>query len=134
MFNAKLFNHFLVNLWLVFLLSSHPLQAASKQHILDKIKLPKGFTISLFADNVPNARAMALGRNGTVFVGSRNNGNVYALQDTNNDGKFEIVNSNLIKTGKPCKGRLLNYFFLLCGTTTVAELEVELPESSVAFK
>ena len=47
---------------------------------LDKIKLPAGFTISVFADNVPNARAMALGDNGTVFVGSMRAGKVYAVR------------------------------------------------------
>jgi glucose/arabinose dehydrogenase len=46
---------------------------------LQKIKLPPGFTISVYAANVPNARQMALGTKGTVFVGSRNAGNVYAI-------------------------------------------------------
>jgi glucose/arabinose dehydrogenase len=46
---------------------------------LQKIKLPPGFTISVYAANVPNARQMALGSNGTVFVGSRTAGNVYAI-------------------------------------------------------
>ena len=46
---------------------------------LQKIKLPPGFTISVYAANVPNARQMALGTKGTVFVGSRTAGNVYAI-------------------------------------------------------
>src|SRR5262245_48980463 len=46
---------------------------------LQKIKLPSGFSISLYAANVPNARQMALGSNGTVFVGSMQAGNVYAI-------------------------------------------------------
>ena len=45
---------------------------------LQKIKLPPGFEISVYAQ-VPNARAMALGDKGTVFVGSRREGSVYAL-------------------------------------------------------
>src|SRR5690606_1929029 len=36
---------------------------------LDKIQLPPGFSISVWA-NVPDARAMALGDKGTVFVSS----------------------------------------------------------------
>ena len=52
---------------------------------LDQIKLPPGFEISLFADNVPNAREMALGDKGTVFVGSMRAGKVYALRSR--DGK-----------------------------------------------
>lgn len=46
---------------------------------LDRIMLPPGFEISVFADNVPNARAMALGDKGTVFVGSMRAGKVYAV-------------------------------------------------------
>jgi glucose/arabinose dehydrogenase len=45
---------------------------------LDKIKLPPGFTIELIA-RVPNAREMALGAKGTVFVGSMDAGKVYAV-------------------------------------------------------
>src|SRR2546430_15145018 len=46
---------------------------------LEKIKLPPGFTIAVYADNVPNARGMTLGKNGTLFVGSRSKGDVYAV-------------------------------------------------------
>ena len=46
---------------------------------LQKIKLPPGFSISVYAANVPNARQMALGSKGTLFVGSRTAGNVYAV-------------------------------------------------------
>ena len=89
MFNSKLFKQFLISGCLVFLLAFNQLQAAGKQQILDKIKLPKGFTVTLFADNVPNARSLALGKNNTVFVGSMTSGNVYALQDVDNDGKAD---------------------------------------------
>src|SRR5258706_13212571 len=51
---------------------------------LDKIKLPPGFSISVFADNVPNARAMALGDQGTLFVGSMRAGKVYAIRIRDN--------------------------------------------------
>jgi glucose/arabinose dehydrogenase len=89
MFNSKPFNHSLISGFLIFLLSFNQLQAAGKQQIINKIKLPKGFSITLFADNVPDARSMALGQNGTVFVGTRTNGNVYALQDADKDGKVD---------------------------------------------
>ena len=45
---------------------------------LDTIKLPPGFKISLYAGNVPGARSMALGPEGTLFVGTRSD-KVYAL-------------------------------------------------------
>ena len=45
---------------------------------LEKIKLPPGFAIELLA-RVPNAREMALGTRGTLFVGSMDAGKVYAV-------------------------------------------------------
>jgi glucose/arabinose dehydrogenase len=54
--------------------------AAAQKLPLEKIKLPPGFEIALFADNVPNARAMVLGDKGTLFVGSMRAGKVYAVR------------------------------------------------------
>src|SRR5262247_880030 len=48
---------------------------------LQHIKLPPGFEISIYASGVENARSMALSPNGTVFVGSRSAGKVYAVVD-----------------------------------------------------
>src|SRR5258708_36401060 len=45
---------------------------------LDKIKLPPGFKIEIAA-RVENAREMALGARGTLFVGSMQAGKVYAV-------------------------------------------------------
>src|SRR5438105_2053814 len=55
---------------------------------LDKIKLPKGFSISVFAE-VNNARSMAISPNGTIFVGNRDEDKVYAIKDTDGDGKAD---------------------------------------------
>lgn len=46
---------------------------------LDKLNLPPGFRVELVSDQVRDARAMTLGERGTVFVGSRSAGKVYAL-------------------------------------------------------
>ncbi len=46
---------------------------------LDEIRLPAGFSIDIWSDRVPNARSLALGANGTVFVATRRDGRVYAL-------------------------------------------------------
>lgn len=48
---------------------------------LDEISLPQGFRITVYAADVPNARQMALGPPGVVFVGSRSEGKVYAVVD-----------------------------------------------------
>jgi glucose/arabinose dehydrogenase len=58
---------------------------------LDKIKLPPGFSISIYATGVRNAREMALGPNGTLFVGSMNAGSVYAVVDRDKDYKADEV-------------------------------------------
>jgi len=52
---------------------------------LDKISLPPGFHITTYAEGVKNARSLCLSPAGTLFVGTRDAGNVYALRDTNGD-------------------------------------------------
>lgn len=58
---------------------------------LSQIRLPPGFRISLFSDQVPGARSLTLGDDGTVYVGTLAQGKVYALRDTNQDGQAEQV-------------------------------------------
>jgi glucose/arabinose dehydrogenase len=57
----------------------------------EKVKLPPGFSIAVWADNVKGARTMTLGSDGTVFVGTWNAGNVYALADENKDNRADGV-------------------------------------------
>ena len=45
---------------------------------IDDIRVPAGFRIEVFVDDVPNARSMALGES-TLFVGSKTEGKVYAI-------------------------------------------------------
>ena len=54
------------------------------------LHVPQGFRISLFADHVPRARTMALGPDGTIYVGSQDLGVVYAVQDQDGDGVAEL--------------------------------------------
>jgi glucose/arabinose dehydrogenase len=66
-----------------------PASAAELEANLKKIKLPPGFKISVYAQNVPTARQMAWGDKGTLFVGSWfGSGNVYAIVDQG--GKREV--------------------------------------------
>jgi glucose/arabinose dehydrogenase len=58
---------------------------------LAKIRLPPGFAIDVYAADVPNARSMTLGDKGTLFVGSRSAGKVYAIVDRNRDHKADEV-------------------------------------------
>lgn len=58
---------------------------------LDTITLPPGFSISIYSDEVPGARSMAIGDKGTLFVGTRPEGKVYAVVDNNGDGRADEV-------------------------------------------
>lgn len=64
-------------------------QSGNHQDLINKLHVPAGFKLSIYAENVPNARSLALGDNGVVFVGTGAEGNVYALEDTNHDGVAE---------------------------------------------
>ena len=72
-----------------FVLGADSMPGTAAEH-LSKLKLPAGFSIALYADNVPGARSMALGSDGTVFVGTRAQ-TVYAVVDRNKDFKADEV-------------------------------------------
>jgi glucose/arabinose dehydrogenase len=72
-----------------FVLGAEAIPGTAAEH-LGKLKLPPGFSIAIYADNVPGARAMALGSDGTVFVGTRAQ-TVYAVVDRNKDFKADEV-------------------------------------------
>jgi glucose/arabinose dehydrogenase len=66
-----------------------PASEADIEANLQKIKLPAGFKISLYASNVPTARQLALGDKGTVFAGSWfGTGSIFAIVDKG--GKREV--------------------------------------------
>jgi hypothetical protein len=58
---------------------------------LEAIRLPEGFSISIYAKGVANARAMCWGAKGTLFVGSRDEGVVHAVIDRDQDGTADTV-------------------------------------------
>lgn len=77
----------------------NPMSVVTKDY-LNRLKLPPGFKIELYAENVDGARSLALGENGTVFVGTfvhkkngkdETPGKVYALVDRNRDHKADEV-------------------------------------------
>lgn len=73
-------------------LSCLPLSALAEDPPIDRLKVAAPYKISVFASGVKNARSLTLGKNGTVFVGSRTEGKVYALlPDKNADGRSDGV-------------------------------------------
>ena len=56
-----------------------PTPLAELEANLKKVTLPAGFKIEVYASGIPEARQMAWGDKGTLFVGSFGAGNVYAV-------------------------------------------------------
>ena len=52
---------------------------------IERLRLPDGFKIEVYADSIDGARSMAMGDDGTLFVGTRNENKVYAIQDRDKD-------------------------------------------------
>jgi glucose/arabinose dehydrogenase len=65
-----------------------PIAAAPDKLPVAKLKVPPGFNIEVYAAGMANARSLAEGDKGTVFVGTRLVGNVYAIG--NKDGKRSV--------------------------------------------
>ena len=59
---------------------------------LDQIELPDGFQIEVAAQ-LPEARSLEVSPNGTLFVGTRDAGAVYALRDTTGDGRYDVTHT-----------------------------------------
>ncbi|MFK7812005.1 MAG: sorbosone dehydrogenase family protein, partial [Maribacter sp.] len=65
---------------------------------INRLNLPEGFKIEVYADSIDGARSMAMGENGTLFVGTRNDKTVYAIQDLDKDYRADhtmILDSTL---------------------------------------
>ena len=86
-----------LGLWLALACATTMAGAADIQ--LDKIKLPPGFAIELWA-RADNARQMALGQvdaqGGTLFVGSMQAGRVHAVRF---DGSFKVQAVSVLASG-----------------------------------
>src|SRR5580704_7037441 len=65
-----------------------PIAAAPDKLPTAKLKVPAGFNLEVYAAGMANARSLAEGDKGTVFVGSRLVDKVYAV--VNKDGKRSV--------------------------------------------
>ena len=61
---------------------------------LTQIELPEGFHIRVYAKGVTGARSLSRSPDGTLFVGTRSSGRVYALRDEDGDHKAEQSSSS----------------------------------------
>ena len=72
-----------------------PAPKAAGEIRVDKIKVPAGFKVSLWAHGINNAREMTWGDKGTLFVSSRTAGNVYAVLDKGDSREVKVIAKGL---------------------------------------
>ncbi len=73
-------------------LATLPMTACAETPLpVEHIRLPPCFEIAVFADDLPGARSLSVAGN-RVYVGTRGEGRVYALEDTDGDGRAERRN------------------------------------------
>ncbi len=66
-----------------------PAKVAATPARVSQLKAPAGFTVSVFADELKNARIIAIGPQNRVYVSRREQGDVVLLQDANGDGRAD---------------------------------------------
>jgi glucose/arabinose dehydrogenase len=74
-----------------------PIPAAADKLPLAKLKVPTGFNIEVYASGMANARSLALGDKGTIFVGSRLVDKVYAIVDKDGKRTVKVLASGLYR-------------------------------------
>src|SRR3954452_17676017 len=74
-----------------------PLASAPDKLPTAKLKLPPGFNSEVYASGMANARSLALGSKGTVFVGSRLVDKVYGIENKDGKRSVKIVASGLYR-------------------------------------
>ena len=58
---------------------------------VERLSVPPGFRIGVYAEGVPGARSLTLSPSGTLFVGTRVEGKVYAILDHDGDAVADRV-------------------------------------------
>ncbi|HEX4331238.1 MAG TPA: PQQ-dependent sugar dehydrogenase [Usitatibacter sp.] len=82
-------------------LSPHPpgLTALAEKEIpVANLKAPPGFHVTVYAAGAPNARSMAFGKDGTLFVGTRFPGNVYAIVDKGDHREVKTIAKGMYRS------------------------------------
>ncbi|WP_367187658.1 sorbosone dehydrogenase family protein, partial [Hydrogenophaga sp.] len=64
---------------------------------IDKIKLPPGFKAEIWATGLPGGRAMALGDEGKIYVGTRGLGRVYEVSNNGSERTVRTVVDKLVQ-------------------------------------
>ncbi len=73
---------------IIYFLYSFPFYISADPNI-NKLYVPEGFEISIYADNLDSPRQLTETADGFIIVGSKNGDKIFALNDANNDGVAE---------------------------------------------
>ncbi len=68
---------------------------------MERLQLPEGFEVNIFAQNLGNVRWMAVAPDGTIFVTRRMEGDVIALADQDGDGVADSPEVNVVASDIP---------------------------------
>lgn len=78
---------------------------------LDRLKVPAGFKVELWAHGLPGGRAMARADNGKLYVGTRGIGRVYEITDNGSQRSVRVVVDRLTQpAGVVTRGNTLYVF------------------------
>ena len=56
---------------------------------VNHLQIDEGYKISIFANDIGSPRQLAEGADGTIYVGSRGSGRIYAIRDTDKNGVID---------------------------------------------
>jgi glucose/arabinose dehydrogenase len=62
-----------------------------REELLEQLRVPEGFSVSVFAEDLGNARIIAVSEAGHIYVTRRDQGAVALLRDNNGDGKADLI-------------------------------------------
>src|SRR5262245_24190290 len=69
--------------------ANRPESVPFKAEYLNRLKLPQGFKVAVFADNLRNPRMLQVRNDGAVYVTRPEQKDVLLLVDTNSDGRVD---------------------------------------------
>jgi glucose/arabinose dehydrogenase len=71
------------------------------ESMLERLSVPDGFEVNVFASGLGNTRMIAIAPDGTLFVTRRAEGDVIALSDADGDGKADQSGPNVVASDLP---------------------------------
>src|SRR4030095_12814622 len=72
-------------------------ETARSEIPVEKISLPPGFSVQIWATGLPGGRAMARGDQGKIYVGTRIIGRVYEITDNGDRRSVRVVVDKLVQ-------------------------------------